>query len=70
MLAGPLLKGDVGAAESKRCVSAMQAYLSQAMVSDANQRKTKPTHMPAWMRARGASFVEGNLPGLPNGWRG
>ncbi|MFU1980137.1 hypothetical protein [Bordetella hinzii] len=70
MLAGPLLKGDVGAAESKRCVGAMQAYLSQAMVSDANQRKTKPAHMPDWMRARGAGFVDGNIPGLPNGWRG
>jgi len=67
MLAGPLLKGDVGAAESKRCVGAMQAYLSQAMVSDANQRKTQPTHMPDWMRARGAGFVDGR--GLPNGWR-
>lgn len=53
MLAGPILKGEVGAAESKRCVNAMQAYLSQAMVSDANQRKTKPTHTPDWVRARG-----------------
>ena len=61
---GPLLKGDVGAAESKRCVSAMQAYLSQAMVSDANQRKTKPTHMPAWMRRPRRQLRGGQPPRL------
>ena len=38
MLAGPLLKGDAGAAESKRCLEMHAIYMKQAMVSDANQR--------------------------------
>lgn len=74
MLAGPLLKGEAGAAESKRCVGVMQGYLSLAMVSDANQRKTGQghvaAHLPAWMRERGAGLVDGDVPGLPSGWRG
>lgn len=71
MLVGPLLKGEAGAAESKRCVGVMQGYLSQAMVSDANQRKVEPAHLPTWMHARGAGgFVDAALSGLPAGWRG
>lgn len=53
MLAGPLLKGDVGAKQAQLCAAAMQQYLSKAIESDANQRRIKPVHVPAWVGARG-----------------
>ncbi len=52
LLAGPILKGDVGAAEGKRCAAMMQGYLSQAVVSDANQRKVKLEYSPPWIAGR------------------
>lgn len=52
MLAGPVLKGDAGSAEAKRCIAMMQAYLSKAATSDANQRKANLTHSPAWIAGR------------------
>lgn len=52
MLAGPILKGDVGAAEAKRCAGVMQGYLARAATSDANQRKVVPTHNPGWIAGR------------------
>jgi hypothetical protein len=51
-LAGPILKGDAGKAEAKACYSAYRTILAQATVSDANQRKIRPTHTPAWIGAR------------------
>ena len=52
MLAGPILKGDVGAAEAKRCLATAQGFLARAAVEDANQRKVTPVHTPAWMAGR------------------
>jgi hypothetical protein len=52
MLAGPILKGDVGAAEAKRCLATAQGFLTRAAVEDANQRKVTPVHTPAWMADR------------------
>lgn len=52
MLAGPVLKGDAGQAESKRCNQIMGAYLLQATSSDANQRNVKPEHIVSWMAGR------------------
>lgn len=52
MLAGPIIKGDVGAAEAKRCAAMMQAFLSKAIVSDANQRKAEINHSPTWIQRR------------------
>lgn len=52
MLAGPVIKGDVGAAEAKRCQQMMAQYLAQARVSDANQRKVEVDHMPNWIGSR------------------
>ena len=52
MLAGPVIKGDAGAAESKRCAAMMQAYLSKAAVSDANQRREPPKQVVSWLAAR------------------
>jgi hypothetical protein len=52
MLAGPLIKGDAGAAESKRCLGMFQAVESQAEVSDANQRKINPKIATPWIVGR------------------
>lgn len=52
LLAGPILKGDVGAAEGKRCAAMMQSYLAQAVVSDANQRKVQLDYAPPWIAGR------------------
>lgn len=53
MLAGPVLKGDVGAAEAKRQAAMMQAYLTEAKNSDSSQRRIKLEHIPASIAARG-----------------
>jgi hypothetical protein len=52
MLAGPLIKGDVGAAEAKRCYQMFSAMMAQAGQSDANQRSIKPTQIVPWMSGR------------------
>lgn len=52
MLAGPIIKGDAGAAEAKRCLQMMAAHLGPADEIDANQRQIKPTPMPPWLGAR------------------
>lgn len=52
MLAGPILKGDAGAAESKRCASVAMAYIARAAASDANQRHNQPPHNVGWIAAR------------------
>ena len=51
-LAGPILKGDVGAAESKRQLQIATVYQSQAEVSDANQRKSTVEHIVPWQAGR------------------
>lgn len=52
MIAGPIIKGDAGAAEAKRCAGMVQAYLSKATESDANQRKGKPGPIVPWIQER------------------
>lgn len=52
MLAGPVIKGDMGQAEGKRCAAVMAAMLSQAEASDANQRNIKPEHIVSWVTGR------------------
>lgn len=52
MLAGPILKGDVGAAEAKRCYAVFADLLSKATTSDSNQRRVTPTQSVAWMAGR------------------
>lgn len=52
MLAGPLLKGDAGAAEAKRCEQVALTYLSKASVSDAKQRQSHPTQVVPWISGR------------------
>jgi len=52
MLAGPVLKGEVGQAESKRCLQQMVAFLDRAQTSNANQRKVTSTYVPGSIAAR------------------
>lgn len=52
MLAGPILKGDVGAAQAQRCVAMAQAYLEKAAASDANQSRMSPEPVVSWMMER------------------
>jgi hypothetical protein len=49
MLAGPIIKGDAGAAEAKRCEMQMARWLSKAMESDANDRRIHPRQSVSWM---------------------
>lgn len=51
-LAGPVLKGDVGAAEAKRCMANAMGMLGKAAVSDSNQRRIHPTQNVSWMAGR------------------
>jgi hypothetical protein len=52
MLAGPIIKGEVGAAEAKRMAGIMMLYLGQARASDSNQRESKPQHIVPWTSGR------------------
>lgn len=52
LLAGPLIKGDAGIAEAKRCREMAELEMSQAMVQDSRQRKRAPTHIVPWLAAR------------------
>lgn len=51
-IAGPILKGDAGAAAAKACYNAFLSVLALAKTSDANQRRIKPTHTPEWIGNR------------------
>jgi hypothetical protein len=53
MIAGPVLKGDAGAAEAKRCTQVAQQWLARALASDADHRKVEVTHVPEFIAARG-----------------
>jgi hypothetical protein len=52
MLAGPILKGDAGAAEAKRCTQMAIGYLTQAEASDSNQRRNSIEHIVPWTSGR------------------
>jgi hypothetical protein len=53
MLAGPLIKGDVGAAEARRCSQMMAFYMSKATQHDSiNKQLVPPTHTAPWMSNR------------------
>lgn len=51
-LAGPVLKGEVGRAESQAQLKLAMGFLSQAKVSDSNQRRATVAHNVAWLGAR------------------
>lgn len=52
MIAGPIIKGDVGAAEAKRCLGMSQVFSAKAKDLDSNQRRTSVTHVVPWLAAR------------------
>ena len=52
MLAGPIIKGDAGSAEAKRCIQMMAGYLQTTKASDSNQRNIKPEHIVPWTSGR------------------
>jgi len=52
MLAGPVLKGEAGAAEAKRQLQLRELYLSQAKLSDVGERHVERDHVPPWIGAR------------------
>lgn len=52
LLAGPLIKGSEGIAESKRCRELAEVEMQAAMVADARQRKIQPTHIVPWLSVR------------------
>lgn len=52
MLAGPILKGDVGAAEGKRCLQLAMGLLAKSTVSDSRQQQVRPQHNVSWIGNR------------------
>lgn len=52
MLAGPVIKGKEGRDEAVRCAQMAQSYLTQAVTSDANQRRQPLTHSVPWLAGR------------------
>lgn len=51
-LAGPVIKGDAGAAAAKAGYQSFLVAFSLAKTSDANQRKVRPEHSPPWIAGR------------------
>jgi hypothetical protein len=51
-LAGPVLKGEEGAKMARACLQNFAVTVSNAKISDANQRRVRPEHTPAWMAGR------------------
>lgn len=51
-LAGPIYKGESGAAAARTCMSAFNMMYSKAITSDANQRKVNPVQNVSWMAGR------------------
>lgn len=49
MLAGPVIKGEEGRAEAKRCEAMAAMYLGRAAESDAAQRRITPRQSVNWM---------------------
>lgn len=51
-LAGPVLKGSEGEKAAQTCYARAVFIAGQASKHDANQRKVRPTHTPAWISGR------------------
>ena len=51
-LAGPIIKGDEGAAAAARCLQTFGTFKGQASASDANQQMQHVVPAPSWIRGR------------------
>jgi hypothetical protein len=51
-LAGPVIKGEEGRAEAKRCLQGLTLWLGKAAASDVKQRQINPQHNVGWIRGR------------------
>jgi hypothetical protein len=51
-LAGPVLKGETGAAAARTCFATYEKRMGAAIESDSNQRVAKPVHNVTWMAGR------------------
>lgn len=51
-LAGPIMKGDTGAAAARAAYTTFRGLFGDAIESDSNQRRVSPSHSVAWMSAR------------------
>lgn len=52
MIAGPMLKGELGAQEAKRCTVMAQQFLAQATAADSNQVRKPVDHVVSWIAGR------------------
>lgn len=52
MLAKTVVKGEAGINLERGCMQQYMLKLSEAKVSDANQRRVQPKHTPGWIGAR------------------
>lgn len=52
LLAGPIIKGEPGRLEAKRCIEMMNGFLATARISDAEQHKANITHQVPWLAGR------------------
>lgn len=52
MLAGPIIKGEEGRAEAKRCLQMLEHLLAQAEEADSKQRKTRVRPSVPWLSGR------------------
>ena len=52
MLAGPIIKGEAGSAEAKRCLQMTMNMLKEAKESDSQQRNIRTEHVVPWTSGR------------------
>ena len=52
LLAGPVIKGDMGRAEAKRCLEMFKINLGAATINDAVQRQVTPEQSVPWLAGR------------------
>lgn len=51
-MAGPIIKGDVGAAEAKRCLQVAMTLMGKATMSDARNNQETQNHTVSWIKNR------------------
>lgn len=52
LLAGPIIKGEVGANESKRCLQMMMMYIGKASKADSDVRRIHVDKPTSWIAGR------------------